>query len=213
MAACSFGALRVRMKVPLPSLTSAVMNYDGELNTAPDERRYQLSDLSELKRKGLLALVQRQRDKWPKELRLNSKTTKTELRDALLDPRYGFTTDKPANDPSPATSITSHPQCDGGVFGYTPRPLSRVFDRAGALYFVNGEPCDPPDSRTASWILCRVTAHLAQVHSAPASGHTAPSHGLHGLPSMLRPLPGKWLEDDLDAAPTTRHVARGLGAP
>ncbi|KAF8075206.1 hypothetical protein FPV67DRAFT_1665938 [Lyophyllum atratum] len=41
---------------------------------------------------------------------------------------------------------------------------------------------------------------------APASGHTAPSHGLHGLPSMLRPLPGKWLEDDLDAAPTTRHT-------
>ncbi|KAF8078820.1 hypothetical protein FPV67DRAFT_1466600 [Lyophyllum atratum] len=75
------------------------MDYNGEMAAAPtNSRRYHHSDIIKLKRPGLLALVEKQRDKWPEGITLNSKTTKATFCEVLLDARYGFTTDNIANE-------------------------------------------------------------------------------------------------------------------
>ncbi|KAF8071480.1 hypothetical protein FPV67DRAFT_1745765 [Lyophyllum atratum] len=77
------------------------MDYNGGMAAAPsNSRRYHHSDIIKLKRRGLLALVERQRDKWPQGITLNSKTTKATFCEVLLDARYGFTTDNLANEAS-----------------------------------------------------------------------------------------------------------------
>ncbi|KAF8078226.1 hypothetical protein FPV67DRAFT_1686824 [Lyophyllum atratum] len=67
------------------------MDYNGKTAAAPtNSRRYHHSDIAKLKRRGLLALVQKQRNKWPQGITL------------LLDARYGFTTDKLTNEANEA---------------------------------------------------------------------------------------------------------------
>ncbi|KAJ7742818.1 hypothetical protein B0H16DRAFT_1860578 [Mycena metata] len=60
------------------------------------ERPYITKEVEGLGQKELVALVRRQINKWPLTPGKLSKANKADLKSKLLDPKYGFTTDKPA---------------------------------------------------------------------------------------------------------------------
>ncbi|KAJ7111074.1 hypothetical protein C8R44DRAFT_742846 [Mycena epipterygia] len=78
--------------------------------TRSAERPYNKSDLLSTERTGnkaaLVSLVQRKQNKWLNAKFTHSKVTVAELKAALLDPTYGFTTNKPpVAAPHPSRSI------------------------------------------------------------------------------------------------------------
>ncbi|KAJ7751347.1 hypothetical protein B0H16DRAFT_1887515 [Mycena metata] len=66
------------------------------------ERPYIAKEVEGLSQKELIALVRRQINKWRLTPGKLSNANKTELKSKLLDPKYGFTTDKP---PIPGTDL------------------------------------------------------------------------------------------------------------
>ncbi|KAG6825143.1 hypothetical protein H0H92_004575 [Tricholoma furcatifolium] len=83
----------------------SLMNQDPFAGVA---RRYEADDLLGLSREQLLELVNAQPNCWPDEIKLNSKTNKSALRDVLLDPRNGFTTKEPRKQAGPTLVEDAH---------------------------------------------------------------------------------------------------------
>ncbi|KAG6810592.1 hypothetical protein H0H93_014865 [Arthromyces matolae] len=125
-------------------------------------RAYDASDLMSLKRNDLINLVKSQQDRWPVEIRLNSHVNKTQIRNVLLDPQYGFTTTNPPVEQfdawdlasNPFATLLAQPQAQGSLVLPLPppapprplddtefdlvlpedgRPVSRVSERNGTL--------------------------------------------------------------------------------
>ncbi|KAJ7662756.1 hypothetical protein DFH06DRAFT_357694 [Mycena polygramma] len=68
------------------------------------ERAYVEQELVHLNHKGLVSLVQRQKEKWPFAYSKIQKANKDDLKATLLDPRYTFTTNAP---PVPAAASSA----------------------------------------------------------------------------------------------------------
>ncbi|KAJ7500660.1 hypothetical protein B0H11DRAFT_1996106 [Mycena galericulata] len=94
---------------------------------SPDERPYNESDLAGNKT-SLVKFVQRQLSRWPGQGKFQpTKVTASQLKSALLDPTYGFTTNQPL--------VTSpHP----------PKSNSRGSTAAGTLNTISTTPVETP---------------------------------------------------------------------